>query len=272
MPTFESYDGTSLAYHARGEGPPLVCLPGGPGRASSYLGDLGGLSATRKLILLDNRGTGASPEPSDESTYRCDRLVNDVEALRTHLNLATMDLLAHSAAGNIAVLYAARHPDNLRRLVLVTPGLSAAGVEETDEEWHAALRLMSGEPWYEEAHAALLAWDAGDDTPENRKAAAPFFYGRWNSETAAHASTEDRSPAAAAGFETRFTPEETRKTLTKAPTLVIAGAVDPAPTPERATELAALFPNGRVVIDPASSHFPWITGPDFARTVETFLL
>ena len=43
MPSFASYDGTELAYRILGDGPPLVCLPGGPGRAAGYLGDLGGL-------------------------------------------------------------------------------------------------------------------------------------------------------------------------------------------------------------------------------------
>jgi len=35
MPSFCAADGTELAYHVQGA--PLVCLPGGPGRASSYL-------------------------------------------------------------------------------------------------------------------------------------------------------------------------------------------------------------------------------------------
>ena len=54
-------------------------------QASAYLGDLGGLSAHRTLILVDLRGTGASSVPGDPASYRCDRLVDDVEALRTHL-------------------------------------------------------------------------------------------------------------------------------------------------------------------------------------------
>ncbi|MGW0584743.1 alpha/beta fold hydrolase, partial [Streptomyces sp. NPDC002920] len=49
MPTFTAPDGTGLAYHLRGEGAPLVVLPGGPMRASAYLGDLGGLTARRRL-------------------------------------------------------------------------------------------------------------------------------------------------------------------------------------------------------------------------------
>jgi pimeloyl-ACP methyl ester carboxylesterase len=58
MPAFAAADGTELAYHVRGAGAPLVCVPGGPMRASAYLGDLGGLSAHRQLIMLDLRGTG----------------------------------------------------------------------------------------------------------------------------------------------------------------------------------------------------------------------
>ncbi|NUK21095.1 alpha/beta fold hydrolase, partial [Streptomyces lunaelactis] len=56
--TFSAYDGTMLAYHLVGEGEPLICLPGGAMRASAYLGDLGGLSTHRQLVLLDLRGTG----------------------------------------------------------------------------------------------------------------------------------------------------------------------------------------------------------------------
>ncbi|MYR61703.1 alpha/beta hydrolase, partial [Streptomyces sp. SID625] len=77
MPTFTAPDGTRLAYRLRGQGDPLVVLPGGPMRASAYLGDLGGLTAHRRLVLLDLRGTGASSAPADPETYRCDRQTDD---------------------------------------------------------------------------------------------------------------------------------------------------------------------------------------------------
>ncbi|MEC3974790.1 alpha/beta fold hydrolase, partial [Amycolatopsis sp. H20-H5] len=92
MPTFTAADGTELAYHVFGDGSPLICLPGGPMQASAYLDELGGLSAHRRLILLDLRGTGASAVPVDTTSYRCDRLVDDVEALREHLGLDRIDL------------------------------------------------------------------------------------------------------------------------------------------------------------------------------------
>jgi pimeloyl-ACP methyl ester carboxylesterase len=278
MPHFSSYDGATLAYHGAGEGDVLVCLPGGPGLASRYLGDLGGLTEYRRLIRLDNRGTGDSAVPADPAGYRCDRLVEDVDALRAHLGLERMDLLAHSAAGNLAVLYAARHPDRLRRLILVTPGLRAAGVDLPDDEWREAILRQSGRPWYEDAYAAITAWDKGEETPEIRARAAPLFYGRWNDAIAEHArqGSEDRATEAAEGFygDGVFDPERTRAELARldAPVLVLAGDLDPAPTPARAAELAALFPNGHLNIDPASAHYPWITAPrTFVSTVEDFL-
>src|SRR5215472_18943699 len=101
MPSFSAADGTELAYHVHGEGIPLLCVPGGPMRASAYLGDLGGLSAHRRLIMLDLRGTGTSAVPADPGSYRCDRLAADVSALQDHLGLESADLLGHSAGANI---------------------------------------------------------------------------------------------------------------------------------------------------------------------------
>ena len=161
MASFASYDGTRIGYRVLGDGPPLVCLPGGPGRASEYFGDLGGLSRSRRLIMPDTRGTGNSADASDPLSYRCDRLVADVEALRAHLGLDRVDLLGHSAAADLATLYAAAHPERVARLILLTPGLRALGVEETDEQWRAALARRSGEPWYAGALAALEKAEAG---------------------------------------------------------------------------------------------------------------
>ncbi|WP_228984861.1 alpha/beta fold hydrolase, partial [Streptomyces sp. DH12] len=157
MPIFSAYDTTPLAYRLVGKGEPLICLPGGPMRASAYLGELGGLAARRQLVLLDLRGTGGSGVPEDPSTYRCDRLVDDVEALRAHLGLDRIDVLAHSAGADLALLYAARHPERLRTLTLVTPGVRAVGIVVTDQDLREAAELRRDEPWYPEARAAQEA-------------------------------------------------------------------------------------------------------------------
>src|ERR1700710_347329 len=85
VPRLTAKDGTKLAYHVSGSGERVVCLAGGPMLDSAYFGDLGGLSQHVQLILPDYRGTGESETPTDSTSYRCDRLVDDVEALREHL-------------------------------------------------------------------------------------------------------------------------------------------------------------------------------------------
>ena len=61
-------DGTRLAVHDSGSGPGVLCVPGGPGRASAYLENLGGLDATHTLHLLDSRGSGDSELPGDRGS------------------------------------------------------------------------------------------------------------------------------------------------------------------------------------------------------------
>ncbi len=276
---FAAPDGLLLAWHERGSGAPVVCVPGGPARASVYLGDLGGLSAHHRLVLLDSRGSGDSAVPDDPDSYRCDRLVEDVEALRAHLGLERMTLLAHSAGGNVATLYAARYPHRLDRMVLVAPGWRTTGLDLDDEEWFAAIRRREHEPWYAEAYAAVVRWNEGDITPAVRLAAAPLFHGRWTAEAAESAAAEEaqRSPAAAAGFGAPGAfgdPARTRAALARvsAPVLLVGGELDPAPTPRLLGEYAALFPAGRAGVQAGAGHFPWLDDPAvFVATVTAFM-
>src|SRR5262249_52613980 len=105
----------------RGSGPLLVCHPGGPGFDGSELVDLGGLDATRTLMLLDPRGTGASAEAE---TYTLDDYVGDVAEVADDLGGEPIDLLGFSHGGLVAAAFAIAHPQRLRKLVL-TVGLAA---------------------------------------------------------------------------------------------------------------------------------------------------
>ena len=138
-----------------------VCLPGGPMLDSAYLRDLGGLAAHRTLVRLDLRGTGGSETPADPASYRCDRQVADVEAVRRHLGLDRLDLLGHSAGANLAYRYVEAHPDRVGRLMLVTPSARGVGVDTPDEARSEMARPRAGEPWYAEAAAALDAGPGG---------------------------------------------------------------------------------------------------------------
>jgi pimeloyl-ACP methyl ester carboxylesterase len=220
----------------------------------------------------------ASGSPADPATFRVDRLVSDVESLRAHLGLDRMDLLAHSAGSILATLYAAGHPQRLSRLVLVTPGLAAVGVEGTEEQVRAGLERRSAEPWYAGALAALERIFAGSSSMADFRASRPFFYGRWDEAAQANATAgvSERHQAARQGFFAGLTldPAATRAALKSldAPVLLYAGELDPMVPPAMAAEAAPLFNAATVAVQPGAGHFPWIDGPAaFTAAVGSFL-
>jgi pimeloyl-ACP methyl ester carboxylesterase len=277
MRRFRSWDGTELAYQVVGSGPPLVCIPGGPGQAVEYLGDLGGLSGHRTLILLDNRGTGASQAPPDPVTYRVDQLVQDVEALRDHLGLERIDLFGHSASGGVCLLYAAGHPLRIDHLVLVAPSLRVTGIP-SDLGVAEVLALRAHEPWYAEAVAALHAEAASPEELERYQwLAAPLLYRQWNAAAQAQTAAEPAQFARSAreGFYDGFIPDPalpSRLAALTAPVLVVAGEYDIWPTHTAVRELAALFGSAGLAVLPRTGHFPWVDDPAlFAGIVSEFL-
>jgi pimeloyl-ACP methyl ester carboxylesterase len=278
MAAFSGPDGTRLAYHEAGEGDPLVCLPGGPMQASVYLGDLGGLSAHRRLVLLDLRGTGESAVPADQTSYRCDRLVEDVEALRAHLGRDRIDILAHSAGGSLAVLYAARYPDRVGRLALVTPSPLAVGLEITDSDRRQVAELRREEPWFPDAFPAFERIWSGKATAADWAAIAPFTHGRWDAVSQAHrareASLKNADAAAVYYSDGAIDPQGNRSALARlrAPVLLFAGEYDAALPPKRAAEYAALFPQVEFAVQPGAGHYPWRDNPEwFVQTLAGFL-
>jgi proline iminopeptidase len=279
VPFLAAADGTRLAYTEVGSGPPLLCLPGGPGRAAAYLEDLGGLSSSRTLVRLDHRGTGMSEVPADPSTLRFDRMADDVEALRQHLGLDAADVLGHSAGTLVAQVWAARNPTRVRSLALVTPVASLQGGTRSDV---AAIRAArAGEPWYADAAEAEAA--LADAPPAQQqalvRATRPFFYGRWDERTRAHAASADRQSSrraeeafgAGAGQVDVAGVLAALRELT-APVLVLGGERDGVTGVEAVGEVAASFRVARSVVLSGAGHFPWVDEPDaFREAVDGFL-
>ncbi len=99
---------------------PLVCVNGGLIYDHNLLWPaLSPLASTRRIILYDQRGRGASQQPPGVRAARIEHDAGDLVALRETLGYREWDVLGHSWGGGIAMLGAERDREGVRRLVLV---------------------------------------------------------------------------------------------------------------------------------------------------------
>lgn len=116
----KSVNGTALYCKVIGKGEPLVILHGGPGLSHDYfLPYLLPLAKQFQLILFDQRAQGKSALTLDSTQVSVQAMVDDVEGIRQAFHLGKIHLMAHSWGGNIAIRYAAQHPESLKSLILV---------------------------------------------------------------------------------------------------------------------------------------------------------
>lgn len=121
--------GVIIHYETIGRGPPLFILHGGPGSTHDYfLPWLLPLAKDRRLVFIDERGSGRSQQLADPKGYTLDAMADDVEAVRVALDLGPVDLLGHSFGGILAQAVAIRYPASVRRLILASTGSSAARI------------------------------------------------------------------------------------------------------------------------------------------------
>lgn len=261
-----------LHTNRRGDGPLLVCHPGGPGFDGSELHDLGGLDATRTLLLVDPRGTGGSAEAE---TYLLDDYVADIEELRIDLGDEQIDLLGFSHGGLVAAAYAIAHPKHIRRLVL-TVGL-AAFTPEMQAEAERVIASFAGEPWHADATAALAREESGDyGNPEEAaamwNAMAPLYFSRWQERYRPLVEVERMNPEPLRQFNA--SPFDLRPELGRieAETLVITGRDDFICGPAAAQVLADGILHSELVIVEDAGHMLHLEQPTaYSAAVEAFL-
>ena len=103
---------------ARG-GEAIVFLHGFPESHRTWREVAPALAADHFVVCPDQRGFGASDKPQDVEHYRTDRIVEDLTALADALEIGRFTLVGHDWGGAVAWLAALRHPDRIRRLVIV---------------------------------------------------------------------------------------------------------------------------------------------------------
>ena len=118
-------DGVSIAFWTMGEGHPFVVMAMNcyshiqmEAQWPRWRAWYDRVARGRKVVRFDPRGSGLSEAPLTELTL--DGLVLDLEAVVDHLSLKTFDLMGTWSSGPIAITYAVRHPERVRRIVLWT--------------------------------------------------------------------------------------------------------------------------------------------------------
>ncbi len=246
--------------HLPGAAPLVVLSPG--------MGDLRGVfrdvvrpltSQGSRVVTADLRGHGESDTTFD--AYDLPAIADDLEALLAHLAHlgGPVALVGHSVSAGAAAVVAARRPDLVQSLVLVSPHLSAGGAFAT-----AVARLMT-QAIRRPVGAAF--WTAYYRSLHKGRHAT------WEAEHVDAVRTAMRDGAHLVAFGRLARALVTTHTTIPlgrvvAPTLVVHGALDPEfgdPAAELATALAGLERSAASVdglLVPEAGHYPHAQRPD----------
>ena len=215
------------------------------------------------MIFYDQRGGGRSELPEDDAGLEAVRFVEDLEAVRKHFDLETLNLLAHSFGAVLVARDAQEHPEWVARLALIgaTGPRRALAAPRPREEASPEDRELQHR--IRDAVVPLLEGTAEDP------AAACRQYEALLEEQALLAgepqgwqgSSCDAPPEAVAYYFARtaqITPRsfgdwDFTQALDRvsAPVLVVTGDRDSA-APDQQQDWADAYPNGRLLVVPGA--------------------
>jgi pimeloyl-ACP methyl ester carboxylesterase len=258
---------------------PILFLHGFPESHRTWRHQLRDLSRDFFVVAPDQRGFAASDKPAEIEAYAADRIVEDVVALADALGIARFTLVGHDWGGAIAWLAALKHPERVRRLVIVNaphPLVFQQSLIE-DEAQRAAsqyinvfrnplaeagIKAMGLEAFLDKV--LLSHADPAKLEPEERQA----YLDDWGRPGALTpmlnwyraARFEVPKPGEAASL-----PAWTRAPFPHLvmPTLVIWGLKDSALLPVQLEGLHGLVDDLRIVTSPTASHFVTWEEPEF---------
>lgn len=115
---YAEVNGINLYYETHGKGQPLILLHGGLYSSEMWGPALPLLAADHQVIAVDLQGHGRTADIDRPIDVRL--MADDIAALINHLKLDKPDLLGYSLGGGVALHTAAKHPEMIRRLVLVS--------------------------------------------------------------------------------------------------------------------------------------------------------
>jgi pimeloyl-ACP methyl ester carboxylesterase len=267
---FPGADGVQLFYRKVGTGgPTAVYLHGGPASLADGGYSLDALAAGRTLIAFNQRSGGRSQLIDDPKRRSAEYYIRDLEALRQHFGIKQMTLIGQSWGAMLAALYAARHPETVTRLLLLSPAPPAARFWPERQAKTAAAIGGPGVQRLAELEREMRTAPDEKVATLCRESIEIIFRAYLNDVSALR-----RMPV---GY-CDFSPAALRYEL-DAPALLAMGDFDllaglarlqqPAlvvegadtKVPMNATRAwADAFPNGRLLLVPGASHMTWLEG------------
>ena len=260
-------DGLRWEVRARGTGTPLLLIHGFTGRGTSWAGHAAAFARSFRVIVVDLPGHGRTAT-GDAGRMTVERTAGDLAAILRRLGAAPADVVGYSLGARIALRLAIDHPDVVRRLVLESP---SAGIADpvARAERRAADEAVAARIERHGIPAFVAEWEAQPIFAT--QAALPAS----RAERIRAIRLANRPDGLAASL--RGSGQGTMEPLVgrlgefRAPTLVIAGALDDRARP-RAESVAAGIPGARLAIIDGSGHTPHDERPArFRRLALDFL-
>jgi pimeloyl-ACP methyl ester carboxylesterase len=127
-PTSSGYaevNGINLYHEVYGQGEPLVLIHGGLTTIGEMEGWVQALAKTRQVIAVEMQGHGRTADTDRPMSFAT--MGDDIAALLNYLEIPRADLVGHSFGGASAIRVGIRHPDKVRRLVVISSPYARSG-------------------------------------------------------------------------------------------------------------------------------------------------
>jgi pimeloyl-ACP methyl ester carboxylesterase len=263
MPTVE-ISGAGLYYNVKGEGEPLVLIPGFASGAWSWSWQVDELSRSFRIVTFDPRGIGQS-EMGENHAGAIERIADDVAVLLDELKIKSAHVLGISFGGFVTQDFALRYPARVRRLILASTSFGGPGHVPPSIEVLTAFASTEGLNSSERIRRYLTVAFSPGFVATNGDDVERFCRLREANEVSREAYSQQLHSAMNFDVESRL--EEIT-----AETLVISGDSDTVVPTENSRNLAAAIPGSRLEIIEGAGHMAFVEkAGEFNRIVSEFL-
>src|ERR687894_1899929 len=115
---YAEVNGVRVYYEVHGAGRPVVLLHGGLGAIEMFGEVLPLLAQGRRVVAVDLQAHGRTADVELPLGY--ETMADDTGALIEHLGFERADVMGYSLGGGVALQTAIRHPEAVRKLVVVS--------------------------------------------------------------------------------------------------------------------------------------------------------